>query len=123
MLHYPIAREELVAPYKERLEHYGLSSSSIHSHLSSLRRLFVFMEDNDIALYEPPIGNLYLNVVWADPTIALPLKQKTRATITLLNNELEGKEYCRAKTKDLSYHWEGTIGKHAEDFLKYLEKD
>lgn len=123
MLHYPIAREELVAPYKERLEYYGLSSCSICSHLSSLRRLFVFMEDNDIAMYEPPVGRLYLNVVMADPTIARPAKQRARATITLLNNEMEGKEYCRAKTKDLSYHWEGTIGKEADKFLKYLEKD
>lgn len=122
MLHYPIAREELVAPYKARLEYYGQSKGSIHSHLTTLRRLFVFMEDNDIAMYEPAIGRLYLNVVLADPTVARAQKQRTRAAITLLNNELEGKEYCRAKTKDLSYHWEGTIGKQADDFLKYLEK-
>lgn len=123
MLHYPIAREELVGPFRERLQYYGHSYSSISTHLSTLRRLFVFMEENAIAQYEPSIGRLYLNCVMADPVLTKPMKQKARATITLLNNEMEGKEYTRARTKDLSYHWDGLIGDEAEKYLKYLEKE
>ena len=123
MLHYPIARDEIVAPFKERLRFYGHSESSIVNHLSALRQLFVFMEEHDISQYEPSIGSLYLNCVLADPILSQPTKHKARATITLLNNEMEGKEYSRARTKDLSYHWEGVIGKEAEKYLMYLEKD
>ncbi len=67
MLHYPIARNELVPPFTEVLKGYGLCSSSISAHISSLRKLFAFMEENDIALYEPSIGKLYLNCVMANP--------------------------------------------------------
>lgn len=123
MLHYPTAREELVQPFVELLQSYGFSSSTISSHLTALRRMFVFMEENDIAQYEPAIGNLYLNCLMADPLPSKAIKQHARAAITLLNNGMEGKEYTRARTKDLSYHWEGIIGQEAEKYLKYLEKD
>lgn len=123
MLHYPIARNELVPPFTEVLKGYGLCSSSISAHISSLRKLFAFMEENDIALYEPSIGKLYLNCVMANPLLSKPIKNRARAVITLLNNDMEGKGYARARSKDLTYHWEGIIGKEADRYLKYLEKD
>jgi len=123
MLHYPISREQLVSPFRERLKEYGLSGPSIDNHLCALRRLFVFMEENELAQYEPVVGNLYLNCVMADPTLSTPTKNKARATITLLNNALEGKDYSRARSKDLGYQWEGIIGTEADKYLRYLEKD
>ena len=112
-----------MAPFVELLKSYGLKDQSITAHICSLRKLFVFMEDNDIALYEPAIGNLYLNCVMADPVLSKPTKNRARAVITLINNDMEGKGYARAKTKDLSFHWEGIIGQEADKYLKYLEKD
>ena len=123
MLHYPIAREELVPPFVELLKSYGQSDDTIATHISSLRKLFVFMEENGIEKYEPSTGLLYLNCVMADPILSRPTKNKARAVINLVNNDMEGKGYARAHTKDLSYHWEGVIGREADRYLKYLEKD
>lgn len=112
-----------MTPFKERLKSHGHSDCSIDNHICILRKLFIFMEENTIDDYEPSIGNLYMNCILADPTISGSLKRRVRSTVTLLNNELEGREYSRARTKDLGYHWDGVIGREADKYLLYLEKE
>lgn len=122
-----IPRGEMEVYCKTKFKEFGMSDTSIHSHVLACRHLATFMEREGYSVYTPDVGSLYCEFITKESqsecrTYAPPHYRYALRIVRRLNESFDNVYNSHPEHKARKIHFAGDFGEAAKQYLIESQK-